>query len=83
MYLTFNIEIECELFLIHSMSCFLINLIINSLNNGLKLSKKCGHYGFTGIDLTIYIESDTTRTCDVRVRAYAETRTKLQACAKA
>ena len=46
------------------------------LNNGLKLSKKCGNYGFTGIDLTIYIESDKKRTCDVRGRANAENRTK-------
>ena len=46
---------------------------------GLNYQRKCGFCGFKGLDLTICIESDTTRTCAVRTCANADFRTKFQA----
>ena len=52
---------------------------LRGCDNGLKLSKKCGNYGFWGIDLTICIKSDTKRTCDVQTLANAKIHINLQA----
>ena len=45
----------------------------------LNYQRKCGNYGFIGIDLTICIELDIKGTCDVQTHANAEIGTKFQA----